>query len=100
MIKWFHHLFNPHCPECAAEKECRSCDTLRQLLEAERAEKYKLLALINHKEPVVEQDVNTQDYDIAKHIPWRVRQQQLENKFKESPKSIEELEKELLNVQE
>lgn len=66
IIKFFHHLFNSHCPACELErereesrrelaKECKSCDTLRQLLEGEKFEKQKLLNfLLSKNVPVTE----------------------------------------------
>jgi hypothetical protein len=112
MIKFFHRLFKPHCPSCIAEKECKSCETLRSLLETEKFEKQKLLnaLLEKHQVPAFETTATPEPIQPAKFVPWRVRQQMLENEDKkraelmrakareqaESIKSTERLERELL----
>ena|SRR5215467_6719360 len=116
MIKYIvhaiHHLFNPHCPECAHERECKNCQIFRDLFESERFEKNKLLqALINKNTPVEVPEVITNksiEPIQPKHIPWAVRRQMLEAEDRQKAKilreqkleqksiqSIEELEEEL-----
>jgi len=97
-IKFFHHLANPHCAECkleeqtrferaSMEKECRNCDTLRQMLEAERFEKSKLLEKITYKEPpqpVIQNFVPAE----PKVNPFRIRKQQLEEQDREQARIL------------
>lgn len=115
MFKFFHHLFNPHCPDCSLEKECRTCDTLRSLLESERFEKKELLKqLLDLTKPIVEV---THESNIPQPLkphftPWRVKQAELEEADRvkarimhdrekqvgpvvSEKKSVEELEKQL-----
>lgn len=103
MIKWLHHLFNPHCEKCAEDQERNRydlvVDTLRQLLEAERSEKYRLLQLLTAvPEMPVEKEIDYSKFQSTnKYVPWRVRQQMLEKEAR-TPQTTEELEKELLNA--
>lgn len=101
MIKWLHHLLNPHCAECKAEKECSSCFTLLQQLAFERSEKERLLNLIiemNKPQAEVPQEP-TEMKEISNVVPWRVRQQMLEQEDRAKAAVIkrktEELEKEV-----
>ena len=47
MSNWIHRFFNPHCPECRAEREesrvCKSCEILKQQLETVNYEKKQLM---------------------------------------------------------
>jgi len=97
-IKWIHHLFNPHCSECAHEKECKTCETLRQLLETEKFEKKQLLEYFAYPKKEVESIQIEPISPKAQSIPWRVRQQMLEAEDREKAKILSrntELEKEL-----
>lgn len=40
---FFHKLFHVHCSECRVEEECENCNTLRMLLESERAVNKRLI---------------------------------------------------------
>ena len=119
MLKWFHHLFNPHCKECAEEKVCASCETLRSLLEQSQFEKRDLLnRLLQSNEKTEEPRATPENLKpiMPRHVPWRVRQQMLEEEsrnrarsmtnaakpdtaktetYKVEPQSIDELEREL-----
>lgn len=106
--KFFHQLKHPHCSECIAETHCHNCDTLRELLEAERADKRRILEeLIAPKvvEKIVEVEKRAKQEPLRAHMPWRVQQQLLERedaataailKAREGTmKPVEEIEKEL-----
>jgi|SRR6185295_4826251 len=116
MIKWLHHLFNPHCDECRLEKQenkiCSSCETLKLELEAERYNNRQLLdSVLKHlnPEPVVAPVVEEKQY-VPRAVSWRVKKEMLEaedrraaqvmkqkkSEIYESSKSTEQLEKELL----
>jgi|SRR5215471_11778445 len=64
------------------KEECRSCDHLRLLLEQERAEKSRLLALIidinSPKREVVKEAIVTPQPIKSSYRPWRVKQAELE----------------------
>lgn len=107
IINFFHHLFNPHCPDCKEELEeskiCKSCNTLLSMLDIANFEKKQLLEKLLHKdEPIPQPEINYEELK-PKNIPWQVRRQMLEQEdrikaklMKEVPKSsIEDLEKEL-----
>ena len=95
-IKFFHHLFNPHCEECAMEKEreredkresavCKSCDTLRFQLELTQQQVKTLLDALTHKDEVVPQQVSAELQPIMpRHVPWRVKQQMLESESRQA----------------
>ena len=111
--QWFHHLFNPHCPDCAIERTCRSCDDLRTLLAQERYDKQQLLnqllLITNPTAPVIEPKEEKAWQPIKpRHVSWSVKKEMLEaedrakaeilrKKNEEITKvqSIEDLEKEL-----
>jgi uncharacterized Zn finger protein (UPF0148 family) len=103
MSNFFHRLLHPHCPECNAErlekKVCSSCETLRSLLESEKQEKQQLLNSILEKPKVEEPRTVTQEEIRPKYIPWRVKQQILEQEDRKKAellkKKNEELEAEL-----
>jgi hypothetical protein len=115
LTKWFHHLLNPHCIECAHDKECKTCDTLRDMLEAERFEKKQLLNRILEltAKPTNEvRDVAPKnDFEELRprKVSWNVKRAMLEEEDRakarviaerklheqESVKTIEELEREL-----
>jgi len=76
---WFHRFFNPHCPHCRSEVECQTCDTLRILLENERAEKERLLHLVlPSKEPPTRQLEPSELKPIVRHKTWRMQAAELE----------------------
>jgi hypothetical protein len=78
-IKWFHHLFNPHCPTCAIEKLCKNCDTLRDIIESERLEKARLLQLfIDKQTPMIEPVVKAPEALQPKAVSWRIKKEMLE----------------------
>lgn len=104
-MNWLHRLLNPHCPDCnlvkQEEKVCKNCDTLRSLLEIEKFEKKRLLDEILRKdEPIIQQEVKFEEIK-PKHVPWRVKQQTLEENDRIKAKiladraKIEKMEKEL-----
>lgn len=107
IIKYFHHLFNPHCDHCDHDKACKNCEVLQQLLTEERFEKKRLLdTLLSVTNPVAkpEPDRTVAFEDIRpKHTPWRVKKEMLEAEDRrhaallkaEYDKSIEKLEHEL-----
>lgn len=100
VIKWFHHLFNPHCPECAHDLACKNCEILQGILEQERYEKKQLLEKLLHKDdlPVATNNERILEIPKPRNIPWSVRQQMLETEDRlanKARKEIADLEKEL-----
>ena len=105
MIKWIHHLFNPHCSECFEQRErereeskvCESCETLKIQLAIVNQEKSQLLArLLDETSPKVETVTGPPQITRPIAIPWKVRQQMLEREdrikaklMKDAPKPIE-----------
>lgn len=83
MFKFFHHLLNPHCPDCEHQLECPSCEMLQKQLDIANYEKRQFLeAILNASKPRVEVTNTPPDIKlnevVNKFTPWRVRQQQLE----------------------
>ena len=114
MIKWFHHLLNPHCPHCLIEREqsehCKACDILQYEVERLRAENERLLARILHiPEPTIERTVAPELVSIRpRATTWAVRKQMLEAEDREKArilskapvaKETQDLEDELLNAE-
>lgn len=117
MINFFHKLLNPHCQQCADEmresKVNETVEVLKSELTAMRYQNEQLLKVITdlHKPPVVQELTQEVTKSVnSGTIPWRIRQQMLENEARqaavilrnkqaesaESKKSTEQLEKELL----
>lgn len=120
--KFWHELRNPHCEHCSDERErarnikaeeeaCDSCHMLR--LENARLinENGRLLDRILNpiREEVIEKPASPIEMP-KKHLPWRVRQQILEQEDRQAararneaakpskpsgPQTVQELEKEL-----
>lgn len=108
MGNWIHRFFNPHCPECAHDRVCPSCEILREQLATANYEREKLLNIIIEKNrPESVSTLHGEEKSIKPtFIPWRARQQMLEAEDREkarilrtdaelNKKSTEELEKEL-----
>ena len=106
MSNWIHRLFNPHCPHCVSDRVCQSCETLKMEMERLRIENTMLLSKILEEKVVeTERKVAEPMKEMPRNVPWRVRQQMLEQEdreraklIKQAPKpdnSIEDLEKEL-----
>ncbi len=115
IVKFFHHLFNPHCAACEHAGACKTCETLRELLESEKYKSEKLLnQILALTSPKVEQEISREMPALEdlkpRHISWRVQKEMLEaedrkhaeklrkNLDKEigALKTTEQLEKELL----
>jgi hypothetical protein len=85
-IKWIHHVFNPHCSECAIELACPNCEELREILVNDRLEKRRLLDVIVQlagpakAEETVKSDIKFQP--IARPS-WRARAAKLEKEDRE-----------------
>jgi hypothetical protein len=86
MLKWLHHLLEPHCPDCKAEREdnaiCKSCETLRIQLEIANYEKRQLndavIRLSLPPERTAPPAYQEPQPARQQHIPWAVRRQMLE----------------------
>lgn len=110
MFKFFHHLLNPHCPDCKEALEdarvCNSCEVLKLEIERLRIENARLLDRILEKP---REEVRVIDTDLKpimpKTIPWNTRKQMLEQQDRNTAKlkrqnegssiTLEELEKEM-----
>ena len=112
MLKFLHKIWNPHCPDCAAEasdkKVCPSCETLTAQLAIANVEKRQLLeAILDPLKRVAE--TNPVQVDMkelrAKTATWNVRRQMLEQEDRKTAailrskmnvqQQVNELEKEL-----
>jgi len=82
MIKFFHHLFNPHCPECKEEKVCISCESLKtENAHLLRQNEFLLSKLFTT--PVVEERVEIPPQPLRKaRLPFSVLAQKLEREDK------------------
>ena len=100
---WIHSFFQPHCPECREEreamKECKSCETFREQLSHALWREKELMSKLFP--PDLDKDETVPEPIQPKTVPWRVKQQILEEEDRERAKVIrknEELEKEVLNL--
>lgn len=104
IVRFFHHLFNPHCEHCEDELRCESCDILRAQLEIERHEKkiilQSLLDITNPKVTRVETEPREPIAIGPRHTPWRVRQQQLEEEDRAKASAIRKHNDELREANE
>lgn len=120
MWMWLHHLFNPHCLQCAEERAdkaiCQGCENLKMQLAVANDEKRQMLASILSFAKKEQPEATATPVDYEKFKPrmmtWNVRKQMLEAEDRaaaallrkqqaENPQvekvkqDIEELEKEL-----
>jgi hypothetical protein len=107
MLKWLHHLFNPHCRECqlAAEenKVCQSCETVKMQLAIVNAEKRQLLELIvSLTKPAEIQAPSPQigeKESVTKLMSWRVQRQMLEAEDRKKAQILAEFKKSSVDAQ-
>src|SRR5262245_60112860 len=101
--KWLHHLLEPHCPVCIAEREdnkvCQSCETLKTQLEIANYEKKQLLdSLLRPREPDMQVALQIPKEVFPRSIPWRVRQQMLEAEDRKTAEMLRAKEEESLKL--
>ncbi|MEM3038635.1 MAG: hypothetical protein QXE45_04490 [Thermoplasmata archaeon] len=93
MIRFFHRLLNPHCPECAV---CVTCEALKAQVASLLHEKERLLdALLEKQKPDIVSPVHAEPIK-PRFIPWSVRRQLLEEREKKRMET-EKLEEEVLD---
>lgn len=109
--KFWHHLLNPHCADCAREAEyqeeiishCDTCEALKQELAIAHQDYRFLLEKMTAQptEPVVREPPIISKPLV---IPWKTKQQMLEKEdrikaaaMRGAGKSTDELEKELIS---
>ena len=98
MLKWIHHLLEPHCAECRLEAEekkiCQSCEALKLQLDAVNYEKRQLLQSVLElaKPAQIEERQPHVDYEAIKpkSVPWLVKRQMLEEEDRAKAKVISE----------
>ena len=99
---WLHHLFNPHCVECAhdeLEKHiCQSCEILKQQLAIANDEKRHLLNKLINPTELVEAEKEPPVLLKPRHIPWKVKQQILEAEDRKAAELKREKQKEINNM--
>jgi len=101
VIKFFHQIFRPNC-DCniCSRPSCSKCEVLESQLLFERAQNQQLIQnLINLTNPIKEEPAKRNVELKPIHtvgIPWRVKQQMMEEEDKKSAqlKREKELEKE------
>ena len=96
-FRWWHHLKDPHCHECAEEREeekiCQSCETLKVQLSIANHEKQELLnSLLSLTKKPEEQTSTAVDYEKVKPkmMTWNVRRQMLEAEDKKAAQILAE----------
>lgn len=108
MLKFIHHLLDPHCQQCREEREaskvCASCETLKDQIDFLNSERDRLLDTViklstpKPAEPV--QATNMADLKpiTSGTIPWRVRQQMLEAEDREKARILRDKQKEIARL--
>jgi len=104
LIKWLHHLFNPHCPDCLEkemmDKECNNCNVLKDLLEKERFEKRALLdRLLYVPEKNIQEEPKEEFKPITPARSLRIVRENLERESLRSAQLLKEKEKEMQEVE-
>lgn len=89
MLKWLHHLIDPHCREC---NRCKSCENLTIQLEIVNREKQDLLrSMLDLLKPVVKEVAPTQFQrvdPIKAYVPFDTRRRSLELESRKAAKSL------------
>lgn len=84
MLKWIHHILEPHCQDCREEAEaakvCKSCDSLIHQLEMTNFENRRLVDVIaSITKPVAPTAPEQREtVPIKAPINWRIMKQTLE----------------------
>jgi len=94
MNNFFHRLFNPHCPECREELREKAINPVEEALKLENARMQEMIdrlfdRLLEKPEAVVEEP---RPASVAKptFVPWRVRQQMLQDQDRVTAKLMRE----------
>ena len=91
MYKWFG----------LDEPRCETCEILRDQLDESNKERKELLAkLLEKREPEPPPPINIQEMEPIRpqHVPWRVRQQLLEQEDRKTAQLLKDKERELRSV--
>lgn len=98
-MNWFHKFFNPHCPDCIEKENCRSCDTLRTMLDQANLEKKQLLqTVLEFNKPIKEETTPAvEEFKplASRAMPWNVRKRLLETEDRKSAELIRKKQEEL-----
>ena len=105
MIKWIHHLLDPHCPDCKEErdeaKQCKSCESLLHQLEIANhqvRELTKALTETNRAAPASDKQ-QTEFKPITPPPNWRVVRQQLEAEDRKTAQLLRDKDKEIADLE-
>lgn len=86
MIKFFHRLLHPHCPDCMRDREeahvCQSCETLKEQLNISNFEKKQMLnTILSFTKPIAEEVAPEREIEPIrpKTVPWNIRRNMLED---------------------
>src|SRR5689334_23184534 len=90
--EWIVHLFDPHCVVCAHKNDCKNCELLKEMLEAERWEKRKILDSMLYK-PEQNTQVPQPDHMSfgRKFIPWNIRAEMLQAQDRKKAQVLHDL---------
>lgn len=112
--EWLKHLFTPHCDHCELKIKCESCENWKEVNAILMKQNQQLLDRLCLLPEVSVNEIKSSEHkSINQFTPWRVRQAQFEQASRikreqiaqasiskdltiKAPKSIEELESELL----
>lgn len=93
--QWLHHLLDPHCDVCKAEKaekeHCKTCEVLEhQLNLANHNLKVVLQQALSIPEPQAPIDTSEMKPIRTMNVPWRVRKEALEELDRQRAKTAKE----------
>lgn len=106
MFQWLREYYDIRREKRELERVCLACEVFKVELAQERIEKQRLLNHILHPVAEIQTTADTPEPVMPKHVPWRVRQQELEQKdrlehqrimteFRNKVVNTEKLEKEM-----
>lgn len=87
---WFHHLVNPHCPECSINPYV---ELLKELLAREQHDKREILKVLTIQPTQAITQSSTQVPRVLGHKPWSAIKNELErNDFNQYQMKLREQE--------
>lgn len=97
MANWFHRFLNPHCPDCALERQdkshCNTCEVLREMVSRLESENHELRdRLFDKQQPIPERTTApTAVTRPNKPVAWAIKRQMLEQESKVQARLLSKL---------
>lgn len=93
-MNWLHRLLHPHCEQCREDDREKKINEPYEALKLENARLTEMIdrlfdRLLEKPEPIIEEPKPASTVKPA-HIPWRVRQQMLEEQDRDTARKLRE----------